>query len=123
VIVLLLACRPCPDGLERDDAGVCVGSGPVGSGDPPTEDEFLRRYDARVCDALEDCLCDEVDDCDADVDCPEASVPAGCVYDELYGQECLDGHYSCDLDDDVVSVTPPEACELVYDCNGDLPGP
>ena len=74
MIVLLLACMPCPDGLARDEDGVCVSTGgPVGEGAPPTEALFLTRFDERFCDELEDCWCDayDLETCDPSLDCPK----------------------------------------------------
>ena len=113
----------CPIGLERNAAGVCVPSDALVGFDPPlTAERFQDRYEDARCEAMAACVCDELDlwDCrDLELDCAplDWSWAAGCAFDVVYGEACLDHGWGCDTDeDDVVVAIAPFACDVVYDC-------
>jgi hypothetical protein len=110
----------CDPGYSRV-AGRCqFTSGYVGPGEPLTEADFWEEYERELCDAMEECACeDDTGDCEVELDCPQVSWPTDCTFDGLAARDCARGHFSCDPDGDWFEIEPPSVCEQVYTCGGD----
>ena len=120
LILLMMACGTCPEGFERS-GGMCSPVSPDTPIDlgPLTSERFQDSFEREACKALEDCVCDEVDVDDCELDCDSTgdwSWTSECTFDPEQGEACLDERWECDVDGDVVYAETPAVCMQVYDC-------
>ncbi|MCA9491096.1 MAG: hypothetical protein KC621_14300 [Myxococcales bacterium] len=121
IVWLVLACVRCPEGFEAHGPR-CEPSGtlPVGTPQPLTSADFVRDYERKLCDELEECFCDayDLETCDdVDVQCPRVEEPEGCAFDPDIAWDCLHDHYRCESGSvGDPAVVAPESCGRVYDC-------
>jgi hypothetical protein len=92
----------------------------VEPGPPLTESEFWEEYEDELCDAMEECACeDDTGDCEPEIDCPRVQWPTDCTFDGEAARDCARGRFSCDQDGNGFEIEPPSACERVYTCEED----
>ncbi|MCB9684289.1 MAG: hypothetical protein H6735_04510 [Alphaproteobacteria bacterium] len=121
IALLLAACIRCPEGYEAH-GGRCepTGTVPIGTPQPLTSSEFVRDYERKLCDELEECFCDvyDLETCDdIDVRCIDVEEPTGCAFDAEVAWDCLHDHYRCESGvGGQPTVVAPESCSRVYDC-------
>lgn len=75
------------------------------------EQSFDKKFGERYCE--------QVGDCNPDTPCDAGNsilMSEGCVFDEGYAQECLDGEYLCNDSLGEAFIEVPPVCALVYDC-------
>ena len=122
LILAIFGCLTCPIGLERDDQYRCVPVPFEGRSGPFASESFQAWFDDDLCDALQDCVCEElrVEDCgERGVSCEPVDwrEVEGCAFDELAAEDCLTQGWTCEQEGDVVLAIPPPACERVYRCD------
>ena len=109
----------CPTGFERVDgecAPAVVGDGGT-SGEPLSADNFVRRYQVRVCQELERCKDEQIDSDYIEVDCDEpVDFDTDCPFDLGAAEQCLSAEWGCELYGYTLIVYADVACDAVYLC-------